>query len=897
MALSGTIYGTSLGRGYNRLKIVWTATQNVANNTSTITSKLYWTAFGNGGNISSSTSKTYVNRIGGSQSTGSATAGLSVNQEKLINTRTQTVTHNSDGTLTTTVGGTFNIAVTIGGTYYASTSIPNTNITLNKIPRASTASHPEWRALNNTTVSISRSSTSFTHNVVLYIGDVEVARREGVATSAVFNFTVAENKKILQELNGRSSATAELRVATLSGGSTIGTAYYGDGQVLAPLSSSTTGGGRTYNVGDTISGSISRSDSRMYHTIELRFGSGYSYYMHYYSNNTSWSYDTSSIASQLYSAMGSANSLTGTIRIYTFYESIQIRTYTDYNVTFTVPLSGTEPIFNPTISHRDTNSTTVGVTGNDQWLVQGKSYLQVTIPTSDMATPQAGATITHYVASIAGTTVRVNHPNTLTFNMGYVNAWYSQTLSVTVYDSRGNSTRRTKIINAVPYSDPSSYSLADRLNGFEDQTTIIPKGTFSPVNINGVNKNTITSVATAYKLKTSSIYSNISTNNSPQISGSNFSIPNRVVNLNKSNAYDVRITIVDRFGTVYDYITISEGRPILFIDTVKGSVGIGKMPDSFSSLEVDWDLRVGNNVYAEELHADGRVMGGDVASVGSMMVGYYDTRPTTLRNSGSYGFEISKMYGDMTLGLYTDRTQFDTSASRFQFTKPVTLNSTLTMGTNTLTAGRATFSYVTDAMQITTDTTNTQYNSGMSMRSGGTEYGRLFKVWNTHSIRLEANRSNKVEIYAPKQIHIRTTGTLTHEEVRLETRLTMLRVSNTTAATYLRNGDDSGYTPIYASAFNISSRRDAKKNIQPLDFALSGKTALEEVLSTPVYRYHYNNDSDDELLRTGLIYDEAPCEAVDISGEGVDIYGMTSLLWKAVQELSEELDILKNDKG
>ena len=48
----------------------------------------------------------------------------------------------------------------------------------------------------------------------------------------------------------------------------------------------------------------------------------------------------------------------------------------------------------------------------------------------------------------------------------------------------------------------------------------------------------------------------------------------------------------------------------------------------------------------------------------------------------------------------------------------------------------------------------------------------------------------------------------------------------------------------------------------------------------------------------GIMYDEAPEELrkENVKGQkGIDLYSMVSLLWKAVQELSKEIELLKSE--
>lgn len=95
---------------------------------------------------------------------------------------------------------------------------------------------------------------------------------------------------------------------------------------------------------------------------------------------------------------------------------------------------------------------------------------------------------------------------------------------------------------------------------------------------------------------------------------------------------------------------------------------------------------------------------------------------------------------------------------------------------------------------------------------------------------------------------------------------------------------------VYAAGVNVSSDRDRKRDIE-----LYSTDALHEVCTTPVYSYHLDTDKDEELKRIGIIMQEAPVDAIDISGKGVDLYQMVTMLWRAVQQQQEIINDLKGE--
>ena len=113
MATSGTISTAYKGWKY---QIVWSAAQSITNNQSVITCKhqlvlssTYSISIGSRSNTCS---------VGGDEKTFtsakiSSSGGTTIN----LGTTTHTVTHNSDGTKSVTISGTFNLQATLSGEY------------------------------------------------------------------------------------------------------------------------------------------------------------------------------------------------------------------------------------------------------------------------------------------------------------------------------------------------------------------------------------------------------------------------------------------------------------------------------------------------------------------------------------------------------------------------------------------------------------------------------------------------------------------------------------------------------------------------------------------------------------------------------------------------------------
>lgn len=108
---------------------------------------------------------------------------------------------------------------------------------------------------------------------------------------------------------------------------------------------------------------------------------------------------------------------------------------------------------------------------------------------------------------------------------------------------------------------------------------------------------------------------------------------------------------------------------------------------------------------------------------------------------------------------------------------------------------------------------------------------------------------------------------------------------------HVANPEMTAYYPIWASSFDVSSSLEFKKAIE--DYT---GNATELIETTPVRKYHLNEDIEGvDVKRLGLIVQESPLDIVNTDGgQTIDLYQMTSLLWKSNQELSARLKLLEN---
>lgn len=219
MALSGSC-GNTFRTGY-RLQIDWTATQNTANNTSTITATLYLISLGSSYYINASAQNTNHITIDGTTYNNTSTSAVSGNQKRALFTTSKTITHNADGTKTFSLGGDRYMNVTLSGTFWGTVTIGSTNFTLNTIPRASqpTVSASSTEMGQTVTIQTHRASTSFTHTLTYSFGSASGTIVTGLATD--YTWTVPLD--LAYQIPNATSGTGTITCNTYSGGTLIGT--------------------------------------------------------------------------------------------------------------------------------------------------------------------------------------------------------------------------------------------------------------------------------------------------------------------------------------------------------------------------------------------------------------------------------------------------------------------------------------------------------------------------------------------------------------------------------------------------------------------------------------------------------------------------------------------------
>lgn len=233
MALSGSFSGSILSGNY-KLRVDWSATQNVSKNTSRITATMYLVQASSWGlGISGrSDNKTVINGTAYTWSSPAISNGGGATT-KLATVTSGDIAHDADGSKTVTITATFELNATISGTY-RDTITASTTITLNTIPRATqpTLSASSVDMGGKVTIGLPRAASGFTHTLTFDLITGNLSGSGGVAE--VYSGTIATGAgasyawtvpDLASYLPNDTQATAAIKCVTKNGSATVGTKY------------------------------------------------------------------------------------------------------------------------------------------------------------------------------------------------------------------------------------------------------------------------------------------------------------------------------------------------------------------------------------------------------------------------------------------------------------------------------------------------------------------------------------------------------------------------------------------------------------------------------------------------------------------------------------------------
>lgn len=304
----------------------------------------------------------------------------------------------------------------------------------------------------------------------------------------------------------------------------------------------------------------------------------------------------------------------------------------------------------PTISSLSYSEATAGIANQFGGYVRTRSKLAVSIT----AAGAQGSTITAYRTSLNGTIY-----TTSSFTTNKLNVAGSNTLSVTVTDSRGRTATTSQVINVLDYAPPSltkftaercdSAGTAAQMDGTKVRVSV--GGSASPVN----TKNTISCVV-YYKTSSASAWTQAAV-----ITPSSYSVNTTNLLLSQTfdalSSYDLKVRLQDYF--YYIEQTVSIGTKQVMMDFYKDGSGVafGKVAENPGKVEFGWPVMLSEPLGVEQ--------GGTGANNGATACGKLGAvkkaGDTMTGNLNISGYLYPSLYLLPTYNSTTNRTVFEGS--------------------------------------------------------------------------------------------------------------------------------------------------------------------------------------------------------------------------------------------
>lgn len=222
MALSGAYTQIFTNNSAFRLRIEWSATQDISGNYSTVWADLYIDSLQSWASVSDATSSACAITINGSTKTFYNTSTLSGYGSKKLGSHGVVVYHNADGTKQFTISASHNFDITWNGTYVGNVSVSG-SASLNTIPRATTPTLSNSNTVmgENITIYLPRASDAFTHYVFHDFYGGTWTQINGTAVGTSLQWTVPL-KEYAQRTQTAEKGDGRIKVDTYNGGTFIG---------------------------------------------------------------------------------------------------------------------------------------------------------------------------------------------------------------------------------------------------------------------------------------------------------------------------------------------------------------------------------------------------------------------------------------------------------------------------------------------------------------------------------------------------------------------------------------------------------------------------------------------------------------------------------------------------
>lgn len=272
--------------------------------------------------------------------------------------------------------------------------------------------------------------------------------------------------------------------------------------------------------------------------------------------------------------------------------------YHEEEKSFTVYRRPNQPPTPADFLFKDKRTTTSGITGDDQVLIQGESDLQVRIPAGSGGSSDYGATIRRHICNVDGTEKINNYSSATTyFEMGKLAKEGKHSIVMTTEDNKGNTANRQKQVMVLPYKPPILVATAERANLSDSSVVLKIAGKYSPIDYAGEERNTIDAVEYRYKLTSLNEWGEWDSRPFTAQSGE-FTTGDLALNLAGDKDYDFEVRVTDRLHAITKSLGVTFGTPVFFVGD-DGRVAVGGMPEKSKPASEQGALEVHGAIYSK----------------------------------------------------------------------------------------------------------------------------------------------------------------------------------------------------------------------------------------------------------------------------------------------------------
>lgn len=334
-----------------------------------------------------------------------------------------------------------------------------------------------------------------------------------------------------------------------------------------------------------------------------------------YQSGASFNLSTT-LKNEIYSATESANTVVLSFILETYSGSTLIGT--SKATTVTININNSNPVIG-SVSYIDSNSTTVAITGNNQYIIRNKSILSVALTNLSAIN---GANLIKVEITIGSNTTTVTLSGTTAstvVNIGAVNLSSNSILTVKLTDSRGNTATSNVTVLIYDWLAPTAVIECARLNNYYTDTNLLVNSNYS--SLGGHNSITIKAYT---KLSSASSY------------GSAINITDgtaTTLSLANTDAWNVKVVVSDKLDSTTYILYVDKGLPLVFFDRLKSSMGVNCFPKNVESLEVN-GIDILKSIYyftGDQYKVNGRIVNGYITA-NCTAISFTLTMPKNMKN-------------------------------------------------------------------------------------------------------------------------------------------------------------------------------------------------------------------------------------------------------------------------